>query len=233
MILLLHGALGAAASMQALQERLRAQGADVHALDFSGHGQAAWPERGFSLEAFEEDVLRYMDDNGIAAAHLFGYSMGGFVALRLALHAPARILSLSTLATKMDWTEAGCARESAMLHPEKMEAKVPQFAAALDAMHCRNDWREVVNETRSLIGKMHHYRIGEEALAGIQQPACIMLGDRDAMVSLEETEALYRTLPKASLAVLPSTPHPLERVNPDMLAGLLGRHLQAHGALPG
>ena len=75
MILLLHGALGAAASMQALQERLRAQGADVHALDFSGHGQAAWPERGFSLEVFEEDVLRYMNENGINAAHLFGYSI--------------------------------------------------------------------------------------------------------------------------------------------------------------
>jgi pimeloyl-ACP methyl ester carboxylesterase len=182
------------------------------------------------MEVFEDDVLRFMDEKGIAAAHLFGYSMGGFVALRLALRAPERILSLGTLATKMDWTEASCAAESSMLQPEAIAEKVPRFAEMLAATHPRNGWRKVVSETQRMIAEMHLHRITEEALSHIQQPACIMLGDRDKMVSIEETVALYRALPDASLAVMPDTPHPLERANMQVLAALIGQAVQRPAA---
>ena len=45
-----------------------------------------------------------------------------------------------------------------------------------------------------------------------------MLGDRDKMVTLDETVEVYKNLPQAQLAILPNTPHPIEKVNTDRLA---------------
>jgi pimeloyl-ACP methyl ester carboxylesterase len=219
-IILLHGALGAASSLYSLSKLLDPH-SEVHILDFSGHGEARWPEHGFSVETFESDVVRLMDARGISAAHVFGYSMGGFVGLRLAARLPKRFLSVTTLATKMDWTEATCSKESAMLNADAMESKVPKFVAALSAAHPRNGWRMIVEHTQELIRSMSQYRFSPEDLASINLPVRLMVGDRDKMVGLDETIATYRALPNASLCVLPDTPHPLENVNRQLLASLI------------
>ena len=57
-----------------------------------------------------------------------------------------------------------------------------------------------------------------EILGGISQRVRIGVGDRDAMVTLEESAAAYRSLPQGELEVLPGTPHPLERISPARLA---------------
>jgi pimeloyl-ACP methyl ester carboxylesterase len=52
----------------------------------------------------------------------------------------------------------------------------------------------------------------------IEHPVLLMLGDRDKMVTLEETVEVYKNLPQAQLAVLPKTSHPIEMVDLDRLA---------------
>ena len=52
-----------------------------------------------------------------------------------------------------------------------------------------------------------------------------MLGDRDKMVSLEETTAVYKAIPHAALAVLPNTPHALEQTDPSLIAFFIHRFL--------
>ena len=219
-IILLHGALGAASSLLPLQAAL-APLAEVYTLDFSGHGEAIWPESGLSMEIFEKDILRLIDENNLTAAHLFGYSMGGFVALRLAAIAPQCVLSVTTLATKMDWTEEACAKEASMLNADVLEAKVPKFVAALSAAHPATGWRKLVEGTQKMIGGMSRYRFGNATLAAIQHPVRLMVGDRDKMVTMEETIAAYHALRNASLAVLPGTPHPLDAADAGLLAKLV------------
>jgi pimeloyl-ACP methyl ester carboxylesterase len=51
----------------------------------------------------------------------------------------------------------------------------------------------------------------------IQHPVLLMLGDRDKMVSLDETLEVYKNLSDAQLAVLPDTAHPVEMLNIDRL----------------
>lgn len=224
-IILLHGALGAAHSMLPLSKALSSFG-EVHVLNFSGHGDAAWPGNGFSMETFEQDVLKLMDDQGLAAAHFFGYSMGGFVALRLAMRLPERVSSVTTLATKLDWTEETCAREAGGLDAGILEAKAPKFTAMLAEMHTRNGWRQVMAETQTMLQGMSRYRIEEEAFGKINVRIRLMVGDRDKMVRMDETLAAYRALPNGELAVLPRTAHPLEAVSTDLLAahicGMIG-----------
>jgi pimeloyl-ACP methyl ester carboxylesterase len=59
------------------------------------------------------------------------------------------------------------------------------------------------------------------ALAQIMVPVCIAVGDRDQMVSLEESMTAYRQLPRGQFQVLPNTKHPLEQLNWPLLASAL------------
>ncbi len=66
----------------------------VIALDNRGHGKSDKPydPAQYGLELVD-DVVRLMDHLGIAKAHVVGYSLGGFITLKLALRHPERLLS--------------------------------------------------------------------------------------------------------------------------------------------
>lgn len=217
-LILLHGALGASRDFSALAETLRPS-LDVYALDFAGHAGAPDTDRPFDLRDFADVVIGYMDAHGIAQADIFGYSMGGYVGMIAARNAPKRVRRVATLATKFHWDPDIAAREVAMLNPEVIEAKVPKYAAALADKHAPIDWKMLVRKTGALLtslGDAPPLKLPEYAT--IQQPCLVALGDRDKMVTLEETLAVYKSLPAARLAILPGTPHPLEAVPTDLLA---------------
>ena len=70
----------------------------VHAIDLPGFGSSAKPARGaYDASYFARAVRAYLDAAGIDSAHVVGNSMGGRVALELALSEPARVASLSLL----------------------------------------------------------------------------------------------------------------------------------------
>lgn len=66
----------------------------VIALDLRGHGKSDKPHdpAQYGLELVE-DIVRLMDHLGIAKAHVVGYSLGGFITLKLAFRHPERLLS--------------------------------------------------------------------------------------------------------------------------------------------
>lgn len=208
-LLLLHGAIGAADQLTFLE----ALPQNSFAFDFPGHGGKAFPAA-FSIRAFTESVLQWMDEKGFATVDIFGYSMGGYVALYLARHYPERVGKIFTLATKFAWDEATAAKEVKMLNPEKIAEKVPKFAAALEKRHAPLDWKEVLQRTADLmlaLGKKPE--LAQEDFAAITHPVLLSVGDRDTMVSIEETMQVYRSLPNAQFMVFPDTVHPIEQIN--------------------
>ena len=64
-----------------------------------GIGRSQVPPAGYSLEDMATDTLQVMDALGLEAAHVSGFSMGGSIALAMALRAPARVLTLSLHST--------------------------------------------------------------------------------------------------------------------------------------
>ncbi|PKV67299.1 alpha/beta fold hydrolase [Pontibacter ramchanderi] len=216
-LLLLHGALGAASTLDPLQQLLKPD-FRVHTLNFRGHGGSTIPQEPFRIEHFAEDVLRYLDHHQLQQVDLFGYSMGGYVALYLALQHPDRVGRIFTLATKFAWSPETAAKEAKMLQPEKVAEKVPAFAAALAKRHQPADWQEVMRHTASMMQHLgNHPLLTEDTLPGIQTTVRISVGDRDNMVGLQETAWAFQHLPNASLQVFPNTHHPLEKVNLNQL----------------
>ena len=217
-VLLLHGAVGAtkqfAQLVPLLAERYR-----IHILDFEGHGAEPGRERPYRMEYFVGNVSYYLEQNSIEQTHIFGYSMGGYVACLLALKYPDSVQSIATLGTRFRWDPEVAAREAGMLDTEKIKAKVPHFAAILKERHSASGWENVVNSTREMLlalGEAGGLEPGD--LAHLAQPVRIMIGDRDTTVSVEESHEMYRALTKGQLEVLPGTRHELERVSLDRLA---------------
>jgi pimeloyl-ACP methyl ester carboxylesterase len=180
----------------------------------------------FSIRLFTDHVIQYLFDNALESANLFGYSMGGYVALYLVRHHPFLAAKVITLGTKFHWDESIATKEIKMLQPEVIEQKLPAFAQTLKERHQPNDWREVLNKTASMLeamGKDNPLKLDD--YSDIGTPAMIMLGDRDKMVTMEETIAVYQQLPNAQLAVLPATPHPIEQIDNDLLSFYIKRFI--------
>jgi pimeloyl-ACP methyl ester carboxylesterase len=222
-LLILHGALGASEQFLPLQQSL--QGTyQVHTLDFSGHGKTPNTDAAFSISWFAQDVLNYLDRSKLDKVHLFGYSMGGYVAMYLAKHHPGRVSKVITLGTKFRWDETIAKQETRMLDPQQTLAKVPVFAETLKRRHAANDWVVVMNKTATMLeglGKDNVLKI--EDYQTVNTPCLLLLGDRDKMVSLDETVNVYKALPNAQMAVLPGTPHVIEKVDNEMLKWFIER----------
>lgn len=221
-ILLLHGALGGNDQLLPLAAALEPS-FRVHTLDFEGHAEAAPADRPFRVEHFVENVLALLDDEGLRKAHIFGYSMGGYVALCLALLHPDRVSSVATLGTKFRWDSVTAEREAARLDPLAIRAKVPRFADALAARHERSGgWESVLRRTADFLRHLgSHPSLTDETFSRITHPVRVIVGDRDNTVSVEECAGVVQQLASGSLTVLQDTPHPIEQVSVDALASVL------------
>jgi pimeloyl-ACP methyl ester carboxylesterase len=148
--------------------------------------------------------------------------MGGYVALFLAATAPDRVARVATLATKLAWTPEVAARESVMLDAATIRAKVPKFAAALEARHTAAGWETLLAHTADLLHDLGaRPLVTPELLASVTQPVRIGVGDRDATVTLDECAAAVRQLANGELEVHPRTPHPFEKAPIDRIGASL------------
>jgi len=89
-VILLHGWLGSwgywLRTMEALKDRYR-----CYALDFWGFGESGKRRDSYELSDFVDLVDQFMERLGIESAPIVGHSMGGTVAVSLALAKPRRV----------------------------------------------------------------------------------------------------------------------------------------------
>jgi pimeloyl-ACP methyl ester carboxylesterase len=212
-IILLHGALGAKTQMHPMKIELENHGHRVFTMNFSGHNGNPYSTNGFGIETFAGDVRRFMEDNQLQRADIFGYSMGGYVALWLAHTDPERIGRITTLGTKFDWDPRSAKKEVAKMNPEKILLKVPGFARILESRHKPNDWKELLDRTASMMTSLGASPLlSEEILKNIQTPTVICLGDKDDMADRNYSERVASLLPNGKFILLENTTHPIEKV---------------------
>jgi pimeloyl-ACP methyl ester carboxylesterase len=226
-LVLLHGALGAASQFAPWLPLLESH-FEVHTLDFEGHGAQPFAARPFAIAHFAENLEAFLAQNGLTQVHVFGYSMGGYVAVYLARRKPELFRKIFTFATKLDWSPEGAAREVRLLDIDTILSKVPKFAQMLETRHHGNDWRQHLAHTADMMRALGAQpALLEEDFASLQVPVCMGIGDRDTMVTLEETIAAYRLLQDAQLLVLPATPHPIEKIDAARICGEIVRYFGA------
>lgn len=99
-LIILHGLLGSLDNWHTLSKTF-ASSFRVLAIDLRNHGRSPHADT-FTYQAMAEDVLELLDAQHIESAHLLGHSMGGKVAMTLALSNPERVgkLVVVDIATK-------------------------------------------------------------------------------------------------------------------------------------
>jgi pimeloyl-ACP methyl ester carboxylesterase len=213
MKLILHGALGSAGQMKSLFPPED----DLIFIDFPGHGNQADNDIPFHLGNFADHVLGLPFVQNAVQIEIFGYSMGGYVALLMAARQPEKITGITTLGTKFYWSPDIAAAEVRMLNPAAMEEKVPKFTLRLRELHGEH-WKEVVRKTAKMMTELGNTPLlPKEELEKITCPVLVTRGDGDNMVSDAETRDLAALLPQGEYKCWTNTPHPVEKVDRNIL----------------
>jgi pimeloyl-ACP methyl ester carboxylesterase len=212
-ILLLHGALGSSDQFKDLEKTLVKEGFSVLTLNFSGHGGRPFGNE-FGIRNFAEEVKEFLASNNLTQVNIFGYSMGGYVALWLAYLDPSKVNRIITLGTKFDWNPVSADKEIAKLDPEKIIEKVPAFASVLAARHSPVSWKLLMNKTSQLMAALGtRPLLTEEVLSRIGHKTLITVGERDDMADVTYSKSVAHLLQNGSFRLLEDTPHLLEKTD--------------------
>jgi 2-succinyl-6-hydroxy-2,4-cyclohexadiene-1-carboxylate synthase len=231
-LLLLHGFTATGASWDPVRRLVDGGLYEPEAPDLRGHG-ARGDERPVTIEACVDD-LRQTEPYALA-----GYSMGGRVALNLALAQPQlvrRLTLVSTTAGLRSDEERAQRRESDEDLADGIESagleafarswaaqplfadQPPEIASAAHRDRLRNTAEGLAASLRGMgTGAMTPVwdRLGE-----LTMPASVVVGEKDPKFR-EIAEQLVDALPNAQLVVVPKAGHAVHLEAPDALAEIL------------
>lgn len=216
-LVLIHGAGGDHLSWPSQIRRLA--GYRVYTPDLPGHGKS----RGHGLQrisAYAEIIIDWLNKVELPKVFLCGHSMGGGIALWIAVHHPERVRGLILIGT------GSSLPVNLTLIEDMTNAKV--YAAAVDntcrwsfSLHADprviKNFKEQMLKTRPSVLQGDFRACDAFDLRGrldqIQTPALIIVGELDKMTPLRFSEELERVIQDAEMVVLPQTGHmvPLEK----------------------
>jgi pimeloyl-ACP methyl ester carboxylesterase len=214
-LVLLHGAYMTIDTMGSLLPGL-AKTHQVIAIEQQGHGRTADVDRPITYEQMADDTAALIGHLGIENANVVGYSMGGGVALQLAIRHPAlvRRLVVASASFSHDGMHAVALEMFPSITPE-LFAGSPIEEAYLRLAPNPGDFPKLVEKLTQL--DTTRFAWPEHDIQGIDAPTLIVLGDSDG-VRLEHAVELFRLrgggvmgdlegMPQSQLAVLPGTSH--------------------------
>jgi pimeloyl-ACP methyl ester carboxylesterase len=173
--------------------------------------------------------LHFLLEKNIDKTHIFGYSMGGYVGLRLALQNPNIVDSIITLGTKFNWSRESAMQEIKMLDPEKIEENVPAYAKHMEKLHSGNDWKIVMKKTaKMMIDLGEGKRLNDDELRLIHHEVLICMGELDTMVTQEESVKTANLIPGGKFRMLEGVKHPIEKVDMHLLAKVIKDFIPMH-----
>jgi len=229
-VVLLHGFGGTRRAWDGVIVRLPAERYRALALDLPGHGDDAGVPRPITFAGCVEHVLaRAPQDRPFV---LCGYSLGGRVALHVALVSPERLSGLVLVACGAGIEDAG-ERSARRAGDEQLATQLetgpyedfierwrsqPLFAEDPPEVRelAKADQRR--NDPRALAAVLRALGAGRMAplwpkLASIEVPSTVVVGERDAKY-VAIGERMARLMPRSSLMRVPGG-HALPLENPD------------------
>lgn len=236
-LLLLHGLGSCIPDWQPQIDAFAGQH-QIIAIDIRGHGQSDKPPGPYSIAQFTADVIALLRHLGLGPVHVAGLSMGGMIALQMALDAPELVTSLTlinngpeipnrTFAEKRSiWQRMILFRLFSMrkigevigqrLFPNDHQAELLQ--TFIDRF-AQNDKRAYLNATRALVNWSVLDRLGE-----ITCPVLVVASDQD-YASVDSKRGWISRLPNAELAVIENARHAVNGAQPEKFNPILAAFL--------
>jgi pimeloyl-ACP methyl ester carboxylesterase len=214
-LVLLHGGFGWALSLPAL-----AKDRQAIAVELQGHGHTPDIDRPMSYEQMADDTAELLKHLQIDQTDIFGHSMGGTVALAVAIRHPKLVRRVVALGCP--YGKIGDSYELAVQEAfESLAADiVPQMARDYYekfSPHPKN-LPVLVAKLKKMAFEFKGFPPNE--MKSIQARVLVAMGDRD-VVRLEHAVEMYRLMPNAQLAVFPDTDHSILERNLATIATFL------------
>lgn len=220
-LVILHGAFGWATVFPAL-----AKDRQVIAIELQGHGHTADVDRPLSFEQMADDTAALLEQLQIPQADFFGYSMGGNVALAVAIRHPQLVRKLIVNGSNSGKIEEAYEPESfKQFQSLPAEFAPPMLKSAYDKVAPDpSQWPALVAKIKKM--GLEFQGFSREDMQAIRAHVLIALGDRDG-VRPEHAVEMFRQIPNSQLAIFPGADHFLIFQNPDKLMPVVVAFLDA------
>jgi esterase len=245
-VILLHGLFGAGNNLGAvarsLQDRYR-----VHCLDLPNHGRSPWLETHSDLADMADCVRDWLIHHGLHSVRILGHSLGGKVAMQLALARPELVEALvvadiapvsyprrhDTVFAALDAVaQSGCRsrQEAAQIMDGFLEEKdVIQFL--LSSLRREEDgayrWRFNLEGLKRDYGAVLQ---APPAAGPYRGPVLFVKGGQSDYVQASHRSHILALFPKVELKVMPASGHWLHAQQPALFNGIVGRFLDAQAS---
>ena len=215
------------------------------AFDFRGQGQSQITKDGYDMDTLTQDAIALMDALKVEKCHLVGLSMGGFVAQRIAINHPERLLSLTLLETSADPEDPdnvpkyrklmtairwlGMKRVSKKVMPimfgntfltdKSRKTEYKEWLKMLEGNHKVG----IVKATGGVIERKGVY----EQLGKITTPTLIIVGDEDAATPYPKAERMHFAITGSKLAVITGAGHTATVEEPEQVNTVISKFLES------
>jgi pimeloyl-ACP methyl ester carboxylesterase len=197
-LVLIHGAFGSVATLGDILPALAAT-RRVIAVDLQAHGRTPDVDRPLRPESMAADIADLLSELDIERADIMGYSLGGSVALQVAIRHPAivrKLVIVSQVYKRRGWSDETVARMDAM-DPAVGEMLKPHFGPQ------HQDFDALFNRISASIKIDFDHT---EGVKGIQAPTLLIYGSADG-VRPEFPREFLGLLRDGRLEIIPGATH--------------------------
>ncbi len=240
-LVLLHGLFGSRENLGAIAKDL-SEHFCVYSLDLPGHGRSAHVDD-LSLDAMATEVLHWMAHVNLSRAHFFGHSLGGKVAMEVALRAPEHVQSLvvaDIAPVAYEHRHTGVFQGLTAIDLDTLQSRVeadqvlaatvpekPVRSFLLKNLQKKEDggfrWRMHLDVIHAQYPEM----IAANSEARFDAPVLFLKAENSDYIKSEYREAIMSRFPQAQLRVVANTGHWLHAEKPELIASLVRRFLSA------
>jgi pimeloyl-ACP methyl ester carboxylesterase len=219
-LIMLHGGFGTGDTFGPVLDDL-ASTRRVITADLQAHGGTADIDRPLRFETMADDIAGLIGHLGLEHADVFGYSLGGAVALRLAIQHPQlvrRLVLMSVPAKRDGWfPEVRAGFDTMGRHLEPMFRQSPIYPAYAKLAPRVEDFPVLIDKVGDVTRQDYDWTA---EVPGITAPVMLVYGDADS-VTLAHIAEFYALLggglkdgnwdgsarPAARLAIMPGQVH--------------------------
>ena len=214
-LVLVHGLGARGEDWAPLLTGLSASGFHVYAPDLLGYGRSAAPDVSYSISLEEETMAGFMKAMHLARPDVAGWSMGGWIAMKLTIDHPEMVDRLVVYDSAGVYFEAadaadvftpvdiaGVKRLLAILSPKPVS--LPDFVAR-DVVRRNGQVAWVIR--RSVAAMMDGRDLLDFKLNRIARPTLVVWGSRDDLIPLQVGERIHSRIAGSSIAVIEGCGH--------------------------
>ncbi len=224
-LIMVHGAAGPRLTRA---QELLAAGRRVIVLELPGFGQSALNDRTGSAREMAATVDQVAAQLGLDAIDVLGTSMGGVVALWLAVDSPGRVCTLVLEAPGAFRPDGPPPRDASPeaqarrfnVHPERLKPVTPLNPALADPADQERRWPLVMK----LMGPAYDEELAG-LIAGVTLPTLVLYGTRDGVFPPVQGAIYQRLMPNAFFSYVYDAAHDIQGDRPEAFAGIVADFL--------